>query len=165
MNVDKRVSWTNEEVWEMLVLYRLLDGRTSHNLFSRKAGIVKSSQVYWNPESILCLEGWWNILMNECPLENTWGNARLVLTLTLNNAAEVNKLIKRTKLCPGWCGSVDWVPTCEPQGHWFDSQSEHMPGLQARCPVGGAQKTSTHWYFSPSLSPSLSLSKNKYIKS
>ena len=22
---------------------------------------------------------------------------------------------------PGWCGSVDWVPTCEPKGRWFDS--------------------------------------------
>ena len=30
---------------------------------------------------------------------------------------------------PGWCGSVDWVLACEPNGHQFDSQSGHMPGL------------------------------------
>ena len=37
---------------------------------------------------------------------------------------------------PGWCGSVDSVPACKPAGHQFDSQSGHMPGLQARSPVG-----------------------------
>ena len=39
-------------------------------------------------------------------------------------------------LGPGWCGSVDWVPACEPKGCQFDSQSGHTPGLQARSPVG-----------------------------
>ena len=38
---------------------------------------------------------------------------------------------------PGWCGSVDWVPACEPKGRWFNSQSGHKPGLWARFPVGG----------------------------
>ena len=32
----------------------------------------------------------------------------------------------------------------EPKGHQFDSQSGHMPGLQARSPVGGAQEATTH---------------------
>ena len=59
---------------------------------------------------------------------------------------------------PGWCGSVDWVPACEPKGHWFDSQSGHMPGLWARSPVGGAREATTHWCFSLSLSLSLPLS-------
>ena len=31
---------------------------------------------------------------------------------------------------PGWCSSMDWAFACEPQGHRFDSQSGHMPGLQ-----------------------------------
>ena len=31
---------------------------------------------------------------------------------------------------PGWCGSVDWALACELKGHWFDSGSGHMPGLQ-----------------------------------
>ena len=56
-------------------------------------------------------------------------------------------------LSPGWCGSVDWVQACEPKGRWFDSQSGHMPGLQARSPVGGTKEATTHWCFSPSLSP------------
>ena len=40
----------------------------------------------------------------------------------------------------GWYGSGDWAPACEPKGHWFDSQSGHMPGLQARSPVRGCEK-------------------------
>ena len=65
--------------------------------------------------------------------------------------------IKSTFSCPGWCGSVDWVPACEPKGHWINSQSGRMPVLQARSPVGDVQEA-THWCFSPSLSPSLPLS-------
>ena len=45
---------------------------------------------------------------------------------------------------PGWCGSVDLVLACEPKGCQFDSQSRHMPGLQARSPVGGMQEATTH---------------------
>ena len=41
---------------------------------------------------------------------------------------------------PGWCGSVDRAPACELKGHWFDSQSGHMPGLRARSPVGGVRE-------------------------
>ena len=38
---------------------------------------------------------------------------------------------------PGWCGSVDGAPACNPKGHWFDCQSGHTPGLPVRSPVGG----------------------------
>ena len=62
---------------------------------------------------------------------------------------------------PGWCGSVDWVLACEAKGHWFNSQPGHMPGLQSKSPLGGAWVATTHWCFSPSLSPSLPLSKNR----
>ena len=72
---------------------------------------------------------------------------------------------------PGWCGSVDWAPACEPKDRWLDSLSGHMPGLQARAPVGGVQEATdwcflTHRCFSPILSPSLTLSLkiNKYLK-
>ena len=66
---------------------------------------------------------------------------------------------------PGWCGSVDWVPACESKGCMFDSQSGHMPELQARSPVGDVQGATTHWYFFPSFSPPLfSLKKKKKIK-
>ena len=63
-----------------------------------------------------------------------------------------------------WCGSVDWVPACKSKGCWFDSQSGHMPGLQARSPVGGAQEATTDWCispFPPSLPFSLKITKWK----
>ena len=41
-----------------------------------------------------------------------------------------------TQSCPGWCGSVDWVPACEPKGHRFNFQTGHRPGLWASSPVG-----------------------------
>ena len=44
----------------------------------------------------------------------------------------------KIRSCTAWCGSVDWVLACEPKHCQFDSQSGHMPGLQARSPVGGA---------------------------
>ena len=47
-------------------------------------------------------------------------------------------LIKKQLMSgPGWCGSVDWVLARDPKGLQFNSQSGHMPGLQARSPVGG----------------------------
>ena len=61
---------------------------------------------------------------------------------------------------PGWCGSVHWVLACEPEGCWFDSQTRHKPGLYTRSPVGGLWEATSHWCFFPSLSPSLTLSKN-----
>ena len=50
------------------------------------------------------------------------------------------------------------VPACEAKGRWFNSQSGHMPVLQAKPPVGGARESTTHWCFSSSLSPSFTLS-------
>ena len=71
---------------------------------------------------------------------------------------ESNKWRNKTALI--WCGSVDWALACEPTGHWFNSQSGHMPGLRARSSVGVALEATTHWCFSLSLSPSLPLSLN-----
>ena len=70
----------------------------------------------------------------------------------------MKRICLKTKSSPGWCGSVDWVLDWETKGHWFNSQSGHMPGLQARSPVGGVWEATTYWCFSPSLSPSLLLS-------
>ena len=39
-----------------------------------------------------------------------------------------------------------------------------MPGLRARSPIGSTQGATTHWYFSPSLPPFLSLKINKIFK-
>ena len=38
-------------------------------------------------------------------------------------------LNKRINLHPGWCGSVNWAPACQPKNHWFNSQSGNIPGL------------------------------------
>ena len=67
---------------------------------------------------------------------------------------------KKQTPAPGWCGPVDWVPVREPKGHWFDSQSGHMPELQARSPIESVQEAifSCTSVFSPPLSPSLPLS-------
>ena len=79
---------------------------------------------------------------------------------------EISAITKETSDSPGWCGSVDWALACKPKGHWFHSQLGHMPGWWAKCSVGGVWEVTTHWWFSPSLSPSFSLSLkiNKLIK-
>ena len=68
--------------------------------------------------------------------------------------------------CPGWCGSVDWVLACDSRGCQFNSQLGHMPGLQARSPVGMACERQPHIGVSLPLSPSLllSLKINKILK-
>ena len=65
--------------------------------------------------------------------------------------------LKNVSRCPGWCGSVDQALACELKGRWFNPWSGHMPGLQARSPVGGAQEVTTHCCFCPFLSPFPSL--------
>ena len=86
--------------------------------------------------------------------------------LYLNN----NKKRERGKLdCD--LTAVGWASSCRPKVHWIDSPAGHMPGLQARSPVGGVQERQqinvsfAHQCFSPSLSPSfplsLKISKNK----
>ena len=57
---------------------------------------------------------------------------------------------------PGWCGSVDILPACKPKGRWFNSQSGHTPGLQARSSVQGSRGNHTLVFLS--LSPSLPFS-------
>ena len=60
-------------------------------------------------------------------------------------------------------GVARWVPACEPKGRWFNSQSGHMPGLWTRSQVGDVWEATTHWCFSPFLSPSFPLSLKKLI--
>ena len=55
--------------------------------------------------------------------------------------------MKKPKLCPSWCGSMDWVPAYKPKGYQYDSLSGHMPVLWARCPAGG-EREATNWCFS-----------------
>ena len=62
----------------------------------------------------------------------------------------------------GWYSSVDWAWAWEPKDCQFNSQSGHMPGLQARSPVGSVQPHTDVPL--PLFLPYL-LSKNKQIKS
>ena len=59
-----------------------------------------------------------------------------VATFIIIDSNAKMKLFKISQ-CPKDCGSVDRAVACEAKGHWFDSQSGHMPGLQARSTVGG----------------------------
>ena len=63
---------------------------------------------------------------------------------------------KKVGSYPGWCGSVNWMLACEPKICRFKSQSGHMPGLQARSPVGGIQEAA-YRYISYTLLVSLPL--------
>ena len=60
-------------------------------------------------------------------------------TQTKSERMEDNILSKQEakggRYSPGWCGSVDWAPDCEPNGCHFDFQSGHMSGLRARSPA------------------------------
>ena len=69
-------------------------------------------------------------------------------------------VLKTLKSVSGWCGSVDWAPAYKPKGHRFDSQSGHLPGLQARSLIGGAWEATTHHSLLSFCLPS-PLSKNK----
>ena len=58
----------------------------------------------------------------------------------------VPKLNLFQKTVQALAGVAQWIecgPT-NPKGHQFDSQSEHIPGLQAMSPIGGAQEATTH---------------------
>ena len=78
-------------------------------------------------------------------------------------------LFKISSARPVWCSSVGWASSHKPKGHWFNSQSGHMPRFQARSPAWGVREATdwciSHWCFSPSLPPPLSKSKrNKIFK-
>ena len=60
-------------------------------------------------------------------------------------------------------GVAQWIE-CQPVNQKVTGSIPslgHMPGLQARSPVGGAQEVTMNWCFFPFLSASPPLSKNK----
>ena len=72
------------------------------------------------------------------------------LTIQFNFGWRTKKCsVKSSNSIPSWCGSMDGVLACKPKGHWFNSQSGHMPGLQTGSPElgrrGVAWEATTHW--------------------
>ena len=63
----------------------------------------------------------------------------------------------------GWCGLVDWVPSCKPQGYRFDSQSGHIPVRidSGQVPSRGCSRGNDSLMFL-SLSLPLPVKTNKY---
>ena len=53
-------------------------------------------------------------------------------------------VLKFRVFCPGCCGSVDWSLACEPKGHWFDSQTGHVPGPCGPGPQWGMRERQPH---------------------
>ena len=88
----------------------------------------------------------YTIKASHCVLMRLWGKIFFCLSMS----TLLNIYPSQIERGPGWCGSVDWVSTCESKGRWFDSQSGHMLGLQARAPVGGTWEATTRWCCSPS---------------
>ena len=78
--------------------------------------------------------------------------------------SSIYSILQRVKfVLSSLAGVAQWIE-CLPANQKVTSSIPnlgHMPGLRARSQVGGTQEVSTHWCFSPSLSPSLLLSKNK----
>ena len=64
----------------------------------------------------------------------------------------------------GWCGSVAWLPAWQSKGHWSNSQSGHIPGVQA-CERKPITLCLTQAGFSPTLLAPHPLSKGKWMKS
>ena len=84
------------------------------------------------------------------------------LLLWVRSHCRFNVVLKKCMFSSGWCSSVDWAQACKPRGCQFYSQPRHMPGLQARSPVGDAWEATTHWCFLfLSFSLHSLLSKNK----
>ena len=80
------------------------------------------------PQGFVMLLIWGHIFLHLSPQRTI---PVYCLTPTVHCVQFMNLPFSWSKMffCPDWCGSVDWVPACEPKGCWFDSQSGYMPRL------------------------------------
>ena len=110
----------------------------------------------WNPSQRTCMVG-----------VHEEGNQSMFLSqidvsLSFSLPSPLSKSNKIKNISLGCCGSVDWVPTCEPKGCWFNTQSRAHAWVVGQVPSRGcARGNHTLMFFSSCLPPSLPLSKNK----
>ena len=104
-----------------------------------------SINVAFRKGRILCIEIFLLTVGWQCP-KITWN----IPSLSLLQKRNIH--FKNEVSSPGWCGSVDWVLVVNQRVASLIPSIGHIPGLQARSPVGGAHEATTHRCFSPSLS-------------
>ena len=86
------------------------------------------------------------------PRNNTWIQISIIFNVFLKISAITWKILLAL------AGVAQWIE-CSPRTSLrFNSRLGHMPGLWSGSPVGSVWEATTHWCFSPSLSPSLPLS-------
>ena len=96
---------------------------------SEKPAQFQNGQMIWTDISSQKINEWLISTWKEICTVSCQGNANQTHKLWVYTRVA---LIKKTGDSPGPCDSVGWALAYEPKGHWFDSQSGHMPGLLAR---------------------------------
>ena len=113
------------------------------------------------PKSSTFLPHLWMSIWGGVPSSSLWNASKWAF----GNWAICSLLpipFKSQDLRPGWCGSVDWAPTCKLNGHCFGSQSGRVPGLRGQVPSQGCTRGNHTWmYLSLSFSFPSALSGNK----
>ena len=117
--------------------------------------LLRSSYFYTVLKLHLAL---WRQPRGWCGPQGKWGWHPWTIRLIFVN---VPHTLKNNVSLLTLAGVVQWIKHMSANQR-VSSQSGYMPGLQARCPAGGVQEATTHWYLS--LSPPflpLSLKINK----
>ena len=159
-----RPPW-NAEKWEPLPCHSLLSSGNS-SLVSSCLGCLPGPSV--NCSAVACTEFLLSVTWSFWISYSTIIGSRpppvsSVLTPPLPNNLGSGYIpllkVSRTSLA----GVAQWIecPLAHQRVAGPIPSLGHTPGLWVRSPVGGAQEKTTHWCFSPSISPSLPFSRNK----
>ena len=103
-------------------------------------------------------------------LQKLWQNTHniksaiiTILTVLFSNIKYIPLLFfcNNPQNYPDWRGSLGWASSHKAKGHWFRYLSGHLPGLQARSPVGACVRGNWSILLSLSFSLPSPISKNK----
>ena len=100
---------------------------------------------------------------------NLWPTIMIVSNETKKSAfypqyVSKQQVIKNKAFCAGWCGSVDWVPSCKPKGcqiNALNAQTGHMPELWARSLMEDISEANTFMFLCLPFFLLSPMSKNK----